>query len=44
MIGIAAMFFVEPVIEANPYIFYLPLVVIGLMNGELYINRTEYLQ
>lgn len=41
MIGIAVMFFVEPVMDANPYIFYLPLIMVGLFNGELCINRME---
>lgn len=31
--GTALSFMVEPVIEANPYVFYLPLLVIGMVNG-----------
>ena len=31
--GTMLSFFVEPVIEANPYVFYLPLFVLGLING-----------
>lgn len=35
LIGVACAFFVEPVIEANPYIFYLPILVVGAMNGRM---------
>ena len=31
--GMMLSFMVEPVIEANPYIFYLPLFVMGAVNG-----------
>ena len=31
--GTMLSFMVEPVIEANPYIFYLPIFVMGLING-----------
>ena len=31
--GTMLSFMVEPVIEANPYVFYLPLFVIGMING-----------
>lgn len=36
MIGLAAMFFVEPIFDANPYIFYLPFLVIGGIKGRMY--------
>ena len=44
MIGIMTMFFVEPVIDANPYIFYLPIIMLGLINGELNMYKTEVLR
>lgn len=31
--GTMLSFMVEPVIEANPYVFYLPLLVVGVING-----------
>ena len=31
--GMMLSFMVEPVIEANPYVFYLPLFVMGAVNG-----------
>ena len=40
LIGVACAFFVEPVIEANPYIFYLPILVVGAMNGRM-LKRAE---
>lgn len=33
MVGVILSFMVEPVIEANPYIFYLPLLVMGAVSG-----------
>lgn len=39
--GIACVFFVEPVIEANPYVFYLPILVVGAMNGRIF-DRGEW--
>lgn len=33
LIGVACVFFVEPVMEANSYIFYLPVFVVGAING-----------
>lgn len=41
LIGVACAFFVEPVIEANPYIFYLPILVVGAMNGRIF-DRGEW--
>lgn len=35
LIGVASIFFVEPVMEANPYLFYLPIMIIGTMNGRM---------
>ncbi len=31
--GMMLSFMVEPVIEANPYVFYLPILVMGTING-----------
>lgn len=36
LIGVVCAFFVEPVIEANPYIFYLPILIVGAMNGRIF--------
>ena len=44
MVGIMAMLFVEPVVDANPYIFYLPIIMVGLIKGELNMYRMEALQ
>ncbi len=37
--GTALSFFVEPVIEANPYVFYIPILVMGAVNGH---NRDTH--
>lgn len=31
--GVMLSFMVEPVIDANPYVFYLPILTMGLING-----------
>ena len=36
MIGLAAMFMVEPIFDANPYIFDLPFLVSGGIKGRMY--------
>lgn len=36
MIGLAATFMVEPIFDANPYIFYLPFLVSGGIKGRMY--------
>lgn len=33
LVGTMLSFMVEPVIEANPYVFYLPILVMGAVNG-----------
>lgn len=39
LLGVTCIFFVEPVMEANPYIFYLPIFTIGAMNGRMFEDR-----
>ena len=39
LLGVACSFFVEPVMEANPYIFYLPIFTVGAMNGRMFEGR-----
>lgn len=48
--GMMLSFMVEPVIEANPYVFYLPLLVMGAVNAhnrdteEILDEVSQYLQ
>lgn len=34
MLSVAALCMVEPIIEANPYFFYIPLLTMGAVNGK----------
>ena len=35
LLGLLLIFSVEPVVEANPYVFYIPLLLVGAMRGRL---------
>lgn len=35
LLGILLIFSAEPVMEANPYVFYIPLLLVGAMRGRL---------
>lgn len=38
LLGITILFMVEPIIEANPYVFYFPIIAIGAICG----SNSEY--
>lgn len=41
ILGMAVLFCVEPIIEANPYLFYISVIIIGSIFGSDYLHRKK---